>query len=124
MRMRKVLIVAATVGALALTAGTAFAAGAAINQDGAPLGAPAQAMSTAMNGWQQTPMHGDGSASMHREAGMPMDEADHDAMHRDGGAHMDQAGHDGMHAQMREHMPAELREDCDTHHAERTSAGQ
>ena len=124
MRTRKVLIVAATVGALVLTAGTAFAAGAAINQDGAPLGAPAEAMSQAMNGWQQAPMHGDDSASMHREGGMPMGEADHGAMHRDGGAHMDQGDHDGMHAQMRDHMPAELREDCDIHHAERTSADQ
>ena len=117
MRTRKALIVAATVGVLVLTAGTAFAAGAAINQDGAPLGAPAEAMSEAVNGWQQASMHGDGSASMHREGGMPMGEADRDAAHRDG--HMGEVDHDAMHAQMREHMPAELREDCDIHHDER-----
>lgn len=120
MRARRLFIVAATVGALALTAGTAFAAGATTNGDGALARNPVDVMGAAMNGWQQAPMHGDGSAPMHPGGGMPMGDADHDAMHRDGDAHMDSADHDAMHAQMREHMPADLREDCDTHHAAHT----
>ena len=120
MRTRRTLTVAATVGALVLTAGTAFAAGATTSQDSFLTRAPVDAMSQAMNGWQQAPMHGDASTPMHRDGAMPMNEADHDALHRDGDVHMGGADHDAMHAQMREHMPADLREDCDAHHDART----
>lgn len=117
MRTRRTLTVAATASALVLTAGTAFAAGATTSQDGTLLRNPANAMSAAMSGSQPAPMHDEASTPMHRD-GMPMDEADHDAMHRDADGHMGGADHDAMHSQMREHMPSDLRGECDAHHGE------
>lgn len=115
MRTRRTLTIAATIGALVLTAGTAFAAGATTSQDGALQRNPVEAMSSTMNGWDQP--HADPAGS-HRERGTPMDEAGHAAMHRDGPGPTGSADHGAMHAQMREHMPADLREDCDAHHDE------
>ena len=120
MRIRRTLTIAAIVGALVVTAGAAFAAGATSSQDDTLLRNPVDAMSTAMNGWHEP--HAD-PASMHRESATPLEEADRDALRRDVEAHRHRADHDALHAQMRGHMPTELREDCDAHHDEGARPG-